>query len=73
MIVPMATLPVRSNRSVCVATRIVPLVMDQALMTVMCVATRKLCVTTESVWLSVPAALTMMRLPMNAETVTGHV
>lgn len=67
MIVPMATLPARSHRSVCVAILIVRLAMDQALMTVMCVATQKLSVTMESVWLSVSKALTMMQPPMNAE------
>lgn len=66
-IVPLATLPARSNRSVFVAMLIVPPVTDRALMTVMCVATGKLSVTTESVWPSVPTALTMMRLQMNAE------
>lgn len=67
MIVPMATLPVRSNRTVCIAMLIAPRVTDRTLMTVMCVATRKLSVTTESVYPSVPPTLTMIRQPMNAE------
>lgn len=49
MIALLATLPMRSNRSVCVAMLIVPRVTDQALMTVMCVATGKLSVIMESV------------------------
>lgn len=67
MIVLMDSLQARSNRSVCVAMLIVPRVTDRALMTVMCVTTRKLSVTMESVCLSVPTTLTMMQLPMNVE------
>lgn len=73
MIVPTATLPARTHRSVCIAMLIVPLVTGRALMTAMCVVTRKLSVTMESVWLSVPTALTMTRLPMNAEVGKVHV
>lgn len=67
MIVLMATLPARHNTSACNAMLIVPRVTDQTLMTVMCVKTRKLSVTTESVYISVPTTHIMMRLPMNAE------
>lgn len=48
-------------------------VTDQDLMTALSVTTKKLSVTMESVWLSVLKALTMMKQPMNAEIVTGHV
>lgn len=65
-IVLMTTLPVDRIRSVCVATLIVPHVMDRVLMTVLRVTTWKLSFTMESVCLSVPATLTMIRLPMNA-------
>lgn len=67
MIVLVASMPVRINRSVCVAMWIVLHVTDQTLMTVWRVATRKLSVTMESVWRSVSTTLTMTRLPMNAE------
>lgn len=67
MIALRATLPASSNRSVCVATLIVRHATDRASMTVMCVATWKLSATMESVCLSVPATLTMIRPPMNAE------
>lgn len=66
-IVPTATLPASSNRSACAAMLIVPRVTARTSTTAMCVATPKLSVTMESVCLSVPLTLTMIRLPMNAE------
>lgn len=67
MIVLLATLPLRSRRSACVAMLIVSRVTGRTWMTAMSAATRKLSVTMESVYLSVPPTLTMIRLPMNAE------